>query len=126
MKNVFNHAAKTVSCFIGHPITFTLAISSVVIWLMLGPFYKFSDNWQLVMNSFTSIVTYLMIFLLQNTQNRDTNSIQIKLDELIRVHGKAKNHIIDLDKLSDDQLKELEKKYKEISKIDSSVESNGS
>lgn len=115
MKNIFNKIAKRTSDMIGHPISFAIAFSSILVWLVLGPVYHYSDNWQLVMNSVTGIVTYLIVFLMQNTQNRDTESFKIKLDELIRANKHAKNALMDLDKLSDEQLKELEKKYKELS-----------
>lgn len=110
----FHLVAKKIAEIVGSFWTFAISLSSVVIWLILGPFYEYSDTWQLVVNTATSVVTFLMVFIIQNTQNRDTRSLHIKLDELIRVHKMAHNSLIDLEKLSDEQIKELETKYRDL------------
>ena len=90
----------------GKPVTFVLAVVLVVIWAATGPIFKFSDTWQLVINTGTSIATFLMVFLIQNTQNRDTIALQVKLDELIRALAEARNEIIEVDDLDEKQLEE--------------------
>ena len=90
----------------GKPVTFVLAVVLVVIWAATGPIFKFSDTWQLVINTGTSIATFLMVFLIQNTQNRDTIALQVKLDELIRAVSEARNEIIEIDDLDEKQLEE--------------------
>ena len=93
-----------------------LAISIIAIWAATGHFYNYSDTWQLLINTGTTIVTFLMVFLIQNTQNRDSKAVHLKLDELIRAIGSARNHLVNLDRLSDDDLKSLEAEFKRISK----------
>ena len=88
-----------------------------------GPFFDFSDTWQLLINTSTTIVTFLIVFIIQNTQNRDSKAVHLKLDELIRAIGSARNHLVNLDRLSDDELKKLEVEFKRISKkADEAVE----
>src|SRR5690348_10281852 len=98
----------------GRPMAFFLAILCIVVWAILGPIFHFSDTWQLVINTGTTIVTFLMVFVIQNTQNRDSISIQLKLDELIKSIKGARNSIIDLDRLTDAQLQELTNEYKRL------------
>lgn len=113
----FFHVFSTkIAWAVGHPFSFSLALLFVFGWLLSGPLFKFSDTWQLVINTSTTIITFLMVFIIQNTQNRDSKSVQLKLDELIRVHKLAHNSIIDLDKLTDEQVDEMEKRYKELSR----------
>jgi len=112
--NSFLRFSEKAAVIAGHPVAFTLAVLSVVIWLVLGFVYKFSDTWQLVINSITNIFEFLILFLIQNTQNRDTRYFNIKLDELIRVSKPARKSIIDLENLSDNDLKKLEEKYNEL------------
>ena len=108
----FSKAACAVSHWAGKPATFLIAIATVIIWALSGPFFGYSDTWQLVINTSTTIVTFLMVFLIQNTQNRDTAAMQVKLAELIiRLHG-ANNKLATAEDMSDDDLKELHQSYK--------------
>lgn len=112
----YTRFAKGASHLSGRPITFTLAAAVILVWIISGPFFDFSDTWQLVINTATTIVTFLMVFLIQNTQNRDTAAIQIKLDELIRVTGQAHNYLLDLEELEDDQLEQFRSYYLVLAK----------
>ena len=93
---------------------FLLALAIIVVWGLTGPLFHFSDTWQLVINTGTTIITFLMVFLIQNTQNRDAKGIHLKLDELIKANSGARNDVIDLDILTDEQLEQLEKEYKKL------------
>ena len=106
--------AKAVSRFCGRAGTFALAVGVIAIWLITGPLFDFSDTWQLVINTGTTIVTFLMVFLIQNTQNRDTEEIQIKLDELIRVTEGAHNALMDLEELDETALAGFRRKYEAL------------
>jgi low affinity Fe/Cu permease len=110
----FNQASKKVSRFTGGAVCFCLAIASVLGWLASGPAFRYSDTWQLVMNTGTSIVTFLMVFLIQNSQYRDTEAIQIKLDELIRATEGARNTLLGLEELDPEVLARLRDKYTEL------------
>jgi low affinity Fe/Cu permease len=101
---------------VGHPYMFLLAVVVLVIWAASGPFFHFSDTWQLIINTGTTIVTFLVVFLIQNTQNRDAKALHLKLDELIRSHHPANDDLIDIQKLSDEELDDLEKRYERIRK----------
>jgi low affinity Fe/Cu permease len=109
----FTRAAKWASHAAGRPMTFMVAVGIILIWAMTGPIFKFSDTWQLVINTGTTIITFLMVFLIQNTQNRDTEALQIKLDELIRAVESAHNALLDLD---DDELDTIRKDYLDLAK----------
>ena len=106
--------AKSAAHFCGRPRTFALAVFVIVVWIVTGPIFQFSDTWQLVINTGTTIITFLMVFLIQNTQNRDTAAIQIKLDELIRVTKGAHNALIDLEELEEDVLNSFRLKYQAL------------
>jgi low affinity Fe/Cu permease len=105
----FGALANRTSLAAGRASTFILAVSVVIVWAVSGPLFGFSDTWQLVINTGTTIVTFLMVFLIQNSQNRDSAAIQVKLDELIRV-GTARNSMIGIEHLTDDELEEIRSK----------------
>lgn len=114
MKETFRHAANKISFLVGTPWAFIIAISSVIVWAICGPIFQFTDTWQLVINTSTTIITFLMVFLIQNTQNRDSKAIHIKLDELIRSTRGARNKLVDAEELSDDELEVLEDKFRQL------------
>jgi len=107
----FRKFAQLASEATGSAWAFCLAITVIVVWGITGPLFHFSDTWQLVINTGTTIITFLMVFLIQNSQNRDAKAIHLKLDELIRAMSGARDSMIDLNKLSDAELKELEKQF---------------
>ena len=107
----FKLLAKWASRTTGRPATFALAVAIIVAWGLTGPLFHFSDTWQLVINTGTTIVTFLMVFLIQNTQNRDTEAIQVKLDELIRAMKGAHNALLDLEELEERQLDLFRERY---------------
>ena len=111
VKDGYSRAAKAVSRFCGRPQTFLLAVGVIAVWLISGPLFRFSDTWQLVINTGTTIITFLMVFLIQNTQNRDTQAIQVKLDELIRATHGAHNALMDLEELEEASLDRFRAKY---------------
>jgi len=98
----------------GKPVTFMAAIAIIAIWAITGPYFGFSDTWQLVINTGTTIVTFLMVFLIQNTQNRDSAAIQIKLDELIRATNGAHNALLDLEELDEHALRGFRQRYEDL------------
>jgi low affinity Fe/Cu permease len=110
----FSRFASRTAQLVGHPYMFMFAVAVLVLWAVSGPFFHFSDTWQLIINTGTTIVTFLVVFLIQNTQNRDARALHLKLDELIRSHSPAHNDMIDIEKLSDEELNELEKRYAAI------------
>ena len=110
----YSQFAKSASHFCGRPRVFTLAVLMILVWLITGPLFGFSDTWQLVINTGTTIVTFLMVFLIQNTQNRDTEAIQVKLDELIRATHGAHNALLDLEELEQDGLDAFRAKYQAL------------
>jgi low affinity Fe/Cu permease len=114
LNELFRKFAHQTSELVGLAWSFIVAVVVVIAWAATGPMFGYSDTWQLVINTGTTIITFLMVFLIQNTQNRDAKAIHLKLDEMIKATPKARNHMIDLDKLSDKQLKELETEYKRL------------
>ncbi len=113
-KSFFVGFSEVIASLAGHPAAFLSSIAIVVLWGITGPFFKFSDTWQLIINTGTTIVTFLMVFLIQNTQNRDTKAIQLKLDELIRATPGAHTVLLDLEHLSERELCEIQSKYEDI------------
>ena len=113
---VYSDLAKTVSRFCGRPSTFALAVAVIAVWIATGPLFGFSDTWQLVINTGTTIITFLMVFLIQNTQNRDTQAIQLKLDELIRATRGAHNALLDLEELDERTLEQFRTRYEGLAR----------
>jgi low affinity Fe/Cu permease len=110
----FSYFARRLAVLTGRPVTFLLACSAVLLWAVLGPLFDYSDTWQLVINTSTTIVTFLMVFLIQNTQNRDTEAIQLKLDELIRATQGAHNALLDLEEMDDQRLEQYKRSYRRL------------
>ena len=110
----YSRFAKMAAHVSGRPLTFVVAVAVIVVWAVTGPMFGFSDTWQLVINTGTTIVTFLMVFLIQNTQNRDTEAIQIKLDELIRATAGAHNALLDLEDLEQEQLDAFRTRYEAL------------
>ncbi len=102
--SLFTRLAKSVSRMCGHPAAFSVAVGALLIWGISGPMFGFSDTWQLIINTGTTIVTFLMVFLIQNTQNRDSEALHVKLDELIRANKGAHNALLDLEELEEEEL----------------------
>ena len=111
LPDLFHTFAHKTSAAVGSPWASVLAMTAIVVWAATGPIFGFSDTWQLVINTSTTIVTFLMVFLIQNTQNRDAHAMQLKLDELIRALKTARNSLIDLEEMSEDELKKLEDEF---------------
>jgi low affinity Fe/Cu permease len=112
----FTRFAKRTAHATGRPAAFTIATSVVLVWACTGPLFGFSDTWQLVINTGTTIVTFLMVFLIQSTQNRDSEAIQVKLDEIIRAIGNAKNELLDLEELEEQDLDRIKEIYQEMAR----------
>ena len=113
-RSLFRKFSSMVAAVVGSPWAFAIACVSIVIWALLGPHYRFSDTWQLIINTGTTIATFLTVFLIQNTQNRDARAIHLKLDELIRAKKGARNDVIDLENLTEEQLLALEAEFKRL------------
>ena len=114
VSQAFRRFAEATARHSGRPATFLSAVLIVAIWAASGPFFHFGDTWQLVINTGTTIITFLMVFLIQNTQNRDTEAMQIKLDELIRATQGANNRLLDLEELEDRELEEMRDSYEAL------------
>jgi low affinity Fe/Cu permease len=112
--SIYARAARWVAQLSGRPVTFLLAVAVIVVWLVSGPIFAFSDTWQLVINTGTTIITFLMVFLIQNTQNRDTTAMQLKLDELIRATKGAHLSLLDLEELEERELAAFVRQYEAL------------
>jgi len=113
-RSPFSRFAKWTAHATGHPAAFVLAGSTIVVWVVSGPVFGFSDTWQLVINTGTTIVTFLMVFLIQNTQNRDSAAVHLKLDELVRAVQGAHNALLDLEELTESDLERLRARYETL------------
>jgi low affinity Fe/Cu permease len=116
VRDAFRVFAQRSSAMLGSAWAFAGAVLVILVWLLTGPMFHFSDTWQLIINTATTVVTFLMVFLIQNTQNRDAKAMHLKLDELIRAVKGARNQLVDLEKLSDEDLKKLEQQFQRIRK----------
>ena len=117
VRDVFRIFARKSSMVLGSAWVFAVAIAIILVWGLTGPAFHYSDTWQLIINTGTTIVTFLMVFLIQNTQNRDSKAMQLKLDEIIRALKNARNELVDLEKLSDEDLEKLEKQFERLRQI---------
>jgi low affinity Fe/Cu permease len=116
VRDAFRCFAQRSSALLGSAWAFSGAVLVILLWLVTGPAFHFSDTWQLIINTATTVVTFLMVFLIQNTQNRDAKAMHLKLDELIRAVQGARNQLVDLENLSDDDLKKLEEQFQGLRK----------
>ena len=114
--SLFDRFAKWTSRIVGHPATFAAAVLIIVVWAITGPIFGFSNTWQLAINTGTTIITFLMVFLIQNTQNRDGAAVQLKLDELIRTIDGAHNGFLDLEELSDEDLARIRARFEALAR----------
>lgn len=121
MRNAFNHFAKLTAALVGSCWTFAVALLVLIVWLASGPMFRFSDTWQLVVNTGTSLVTFLVVFLIQNTQNRDSKAMHLKLDELLCAVKEARTKLVNLENMSDDEIQKLEKEFGRLVKSDVQV-----
>ena len=110
----FGHFAKSAAAAVGSPWAFIVAVAVTIAWLVLGPAMGFSNNWQLIANTITNLVTFFVVFLIQNSQNRDSKALHLKIDELIRSMHEAHNELIDIENVTDEELKELADRYERI------------
>ena len=113
----YSRFARAAARFTGKPAIFAIAVLIIAVWIITGPLFHYSDTWQLVINTGTTIITFLMVFLIQNAQNRDTEAIQVKLDELIRATQGAHNALLDLEELEDETLQEFRRRYQELAQL---------
>jgi low affinity Fe/Cu permease len=114
LKELFHKIARRVSNAIGTPLAFILAMLAIVFWAVTGPVFGYSDTWQLIINTATTVVTFLVVFLIQNTQNHDSRALHLKLDELLRAVKNARNSLVDLEELPDEELAKLEAEFRRI------------
>lgn len=124
MNEAFRRISNFISRLAGLPWAFFAALGLILAWLVSGPFFGFSDTWQLVINTGTTIITFLMVFLIQNTQNRETKAINLKLDELIRAVEKARNNMVDLENASDEELDAIQVQFRHLREKVTSDENN--
>ncbi|HVC55095.1 MAG TPA: low affinity iron permease family protein [Stellaceae bacterium] len=118
----FSQIAQWTSRQCGRPLTFGIAFSVIIVWGVSGPIFNYSDTWQLVINTGTTIVTFLMVFLIQNTQNRDASAVQLKLDELIRASGSARNKLLTLEDLTEAELDQIKESFARLADHDATGE----
>ena len=118
VSDAFRIFARRSSMILGSAWAFAGAVLVILVWIFTGPTFHFSDTWQLIINTATTIITFLMVFLIQNTQNRDAKAVHLKLDEIIRALKDARNELVDLEELSDEDLKTLEKQFQRIRKTE--------
>jgi low affinity Fe/Cu permease len=114
ISDAFRVFARRSAIMLGSAWAFAAAVLAILVWILTGPTFHFSDTWQLIINTATTIITFLMVFLIQNTQNRDAKAVHLKLDELIRALKGARNQLVDLEDLSDEELKKLEKQFQHM------------
>jgi low affinity Fe/Cu permease len=114
LNDAFLHFSRNSARHLGHPFAFVLAIAIIVAWAVTGPVFHWSNTWQLIINTGTTIVTFLMVFLIQNTQNRDSEAIHLKLDELIRATKRARNSLLDLEDYTEEEIKKLHEEFNRI------------
>ncbi len=114
MNDLFRRIAHRASVMVGSPTVFVLAVAIVILWSVTGSYFHYSDTWQLIINTGTSVLTFLMVFLIQNTQNRDGRALQLKLDELIRAGKTSRNQLLDLEDLSDMEMELLHQQFQQI------------
>ena len=112
MRDTFRKFSHQTSTVLGNPWAFVAAFFIILVWAFSGPLFDFSDTWQLVINTGTTVITFLMVFIIQNTQNRDAKTIHLKLDELIRANAEARHRIIDLEDVTDDEIKKLQDEFR--------------
>ena len=112
----FQKFARAVVRTSGHPMAFAIAIGSIVIWLLLGPVFRFSNTWLLVIDTFGNVITFLMIFLIRNAQNRESEAVQLKLDELIRATKEARNTLLDIEELSEEELDRIKARFERLAR----------
>ena len=116
LKDTFHTFARSSAEVLGSPYAFAIAIVVLLVWAGMGPIFNFSDTWQLIINTATTIVTFLMVFLIQNTQNRDARAIHLKLDELLKAQKGARNSLVDLEDLTEHELDRLQAEFERIRK----------
>jgi low affinity Fe/Cu permease len=121
----FRRFSGAIASAVGSPWAFTAAVLAILVWAILGPHFKYSDTWQLVINTGTTIVTFLMVFLIQNTQNRDARAIHLKLDELIKGTKGSRNMLVDLEECSDEELEQFEKEFRKLRERQKNRPDNG-
>ena len=114
INDLFHRLAVKISNKVGSPKIFLLALLVVAVWALTGPIFDFSDTWQLIINTGTTIVTFLMVFIIQNTQNRDNKAVQLKLDELVRAVKGARLELVDVEDLSDEEIRNLDEDFKKL------------
>ena len=110
----FSYLARRIAVLSGRPAVFLLAVSAILLWALSGPLFGFSDTWQLIVNTSTTIITFLMVFIIQSTQNRDTAAIQLKLDELIRATQGAHNALLNLEEIDEEQFERYRRSYEKL------------